>query len=736
MIGGRTEEKKGLSLEVRILLVNFFILAIVIAGAVSKAVAAAGAILVLLYLLAKAVKHPGEAVFLAFGVKLTFDALWDVSFFTVPLAGTVGPLDLFVLVILVLAFLGPPGERKWAGRLYALPTAYLLWTVTAAAANGFTPGPEVILRQAGMLFGIIVGVKYMRKREDLEKMILVVFLSTLVPVLASTVDATLGPTGLSIFHYKTSSIRGVRLSGLYYDSATTGMMAILSVFTNLYLLGRGLVPQKIRKYQALLIPLAFVVILSGGTRSVTMVTLLGMAVLMTRNRRTVLYIIPFLMICGYFAQPYISNMMSRTEYETKEPIHIGSVLEDESYRGLFTGRVSLWQDIWKEFRGGSDLQVLFGHGRTSNAHSAYFFLLLQVGWLGLAFFIHMHLVLFKGVWLSGADPPFRNFALVCHLGYLLLGFSMATVMYTSFQWIIFLFVAAVTTGFGPSEEEAKAAMAEAARRGFFLPDEDGADSGEGTEFPEPALSPHAAGRKEARRPATSFHEPISEHAPAAGGAAGGGEPPLRTRPEAFEFFAASSRWFALAAVPALLIAGLWLYGQRSAARRSEERTARMETLLPTVAVPEPDRPAPPPPEPAPVMVDEDIPPAAPPPDRTGREPEIAVPSVEVPPPKKPPMDFGDVPPEEKSTAAPERFAEPEPAPPPPFDAAAALAAASVLAEEGSVAAAQEAYLEIVERDPRVHEAYMALGELALDRGDYQGATKYFRLAEAFIRSGE
>ena len=69
-------------------------------------------------------------------------------------------------------------------------------------------------------------------------------------------------------------------------------------------------------------------------------------------------------------------------------------------------------------------------------------------------------------------------------------------------------------------------------------------------------------------------------------------------------------------------------------------------------------------------------------------------------------------------------------------ARAALAAAAELADQGKLEEAAAAYREIVAKDPRAWEAYMALGELSLEMGAFEEATKYFRLAESFLTRGE
>jgi O-antigen ligase len=107
---------------------------------------------------------------------------------------------------------------------------------------------------------------------------------------------------------------------------------------------------------------------------------------------------------------------------------------------MFTGRVSIWQEIWEKFNSGTSVQRLFGAGLTSNAHSSYFFLLLEIGWLGLIYYIIFHGILLFAFLKRRIQAFSKILAIVSWSSILLIGFSATAVMNTSFQWISYMLI--------------------------------------------------------------------------------------------------------------------------------------------------------------------------------------------------------------------------------------------------------------------------------------------------------
>jgi hypothetical protein len=427
----------------KVVILNGLILALVGAAVVSPLAAFAGGVMIVLYLTVRFTRDPREAFFLFFGTKLTFDALWHVRAFSLPGLGSIGLLDLIIVPVILMVAVGPKLRITRESRVLWFAGFYLFWVVGATLMNGNGINLELGLRQAGILFGLVLGMKYIEDQETFDNVVMLVFLSSVIPVLTAVLQNLPGFSGLPVFYHTESTVRGLRTAGLYYDSATLGMVSVISLFCNVYILSRGLVKGRYLRLLLMMVPLTLVVIFAGATRSVMMVALGGMVFLTMKNLKRAVTLLPLVVAVVIVMQPYIERAVERSAREVQEKVEVNQLLTDRQYRGIFTGRMYLWQNVWKEFNEGNDLQLLFGHGAAANAHSTYFFLLMQIGWFGLAYYLAFNAAIVKNLLRSEAGRETRDFAVVSAAGLLLIGISMTTVKYTSYQWITFMFAGSV-----------------------------------------------------------------------------------------------------------------------------------------------------------------------------------------------------------------------------------------------------------------------------------------------------
>lgn len=421
------------------LIINIFIILLYISAKYNEMVALVGGMFLVLYFSAKGLITPVKTFFLVFGIKLTFDSLWFVR---IPLYEEYGMLHLLLIPILIVVLFGPKISRHSPRWPIWCAFIYIFWASMAMASNYYGFDVELFIRQAGIIIGLLGGYKYLRNPQDFNTVAYLIFISTVVPILASIIQIYLGPDS-PLFHYKLDTLRDYRYSGLYYDPATAGMVYILSLGSNLYLLYTGAVKKKYVKYHLAFIPLSLFVIFSGGTRSIIITSAFITSIYLIRNLKKSLIIIPLVLIVIFFSQSYIEKAVKRTTYEIRQPIDISQVLHETDYRPMFTGRVGMWQDLYEKFKAGTALQQLFGSGLSSNAHSSYFFLLLQIGYLGLLFYMFFHAFLFLTILKRKIVKTQKIIALLALSSMLLIGFSASTVVYTSFQWIIYLIVGGV-----------------------------------------------------------------------------------------------------------------------------------------------------------------------------------------------------------------------------------------------------------------------------------------------------
>jgi hypothetical protein len=427
--------------------INILVLFVLFISKSSSSLAFLFGLCIIFYLSLISIIKPIKGFFIIFGVKLTFDALWflkrDLSIF-----GNFGLLELFIIPICLLLLFGPKMNRRTVHWPLFFSAIYLIWTILVTILNGYNPEIELIVRQSCMFLGFFLGFKFIKNRDHLILLIQVVFISTIIPLLALIIQFCASLFEISFLYFKLDSLRHLRFSGLYYDAGTAGMVSIISLVSNSYLLYAGLIKQRFRKYYYILIGFSCLGIVIGGTRSMAVVALFILVFLLAKNVRQTMRIVPVIFIVLFIGQTYINNMMSKSQLEiwkylSTKPVSPLELIQETDFRTMLTGRVGIWQDVWKTFKSGSSIQNLFGAGITSNAHSSYFFLLLQIGWLGLIFYFIFHIRLITTFFINIIPRTEKFIAILLLISLMLIGISLSVVIYTSFQWIIYFVIGGV-----------------------------------------------------------------------------------------------------------------------------------------------------------------------------------------------------------------------------------------------------------------------------------------------------
>jgi hypothetical protein len=338
---------------------------------------------------------------------------------------------------------------KWP---VGLLMVYLAWVFCAMLINeeSFVDF-NLLIRQACLLFGLIIGLKYVETFEDFQSAAYLAFLSTIIPVFVVFLQSITDPSiDLSFFHYKMANIRENRFSGLYYDPGTMGTVVIISLVTNLYLLQSAFVKRGFRSLHFIFIPVCIFITIAGGTRSIIFTSCALVALFLVTNIKRAVLILPLILLVIALSQPTLDKVFLKTSQEGLQQSRLTELLKETEYRTMFTGRVGLWQDILDKHKSGTWGQQLFGTGLSSNAHSTYFFLLLQIGWLGLLFYLFYHLLIIRHLLRLNIPRMFFITVLGVLFSNLLIGISLSTVSYTSFQ-ITSFFILGAGISIGSSE---------------------------------------------------------------------------------------------------------------------------------------------------------------------------------------------------------------------------------------------------------------------------------------------
>jgi len=423
-------------------IINIFILVLILISQYSTLTTVIGGLSIILYLSIAAVTRPIKSFFLIFGIKLTFDALWFIRL-PIPQFEEFKLLEFSIIPMFVLILMGPQLSRqspRWP-IIYSL--FYILWIILAMVLNGYGFDLELLIRQSGIFLGLLIGLKYIKNEKHFSTLVYLMFISTIIPVLASAAQIFIGQIEIPIFHYKIDTIREYRYSGLYYDPATAGMVNVISLLSNAYLISSGYIKKRYEIFHKIFIPLNIFIILAGGTRSIIGVGFFILLIFFTRDLKKSFKLFPFILLVILLSKPFIDQVTVRSAGEIQSNIRIADLMLETDYRTIFTGRVSIWQDIWYEFSDSGLIQRLLGTGMSSNAHSSYFFLLLQIGWLGLMFYVFFNISLIVSLFHERIEGIYKISAILMLGSLLTIGISATTAIYTSFQWIVYLIVGGV-----------------------------------------------------------------------------------------------------------------------------------------------------------------------------------------------------------------------------------------------------------------------------------------------------
>lgn len=423
--------------------INILIIILIGVAPASKLLSVTGGFILIFYLLFKSLLSPTKALFLFFGTKLTFDALW---FMPIPFQGldSFKLIDLYILPLLGVIVLGPKLQKQSPKWPLIVSSIYIIWIVFSMVLNDISPDVEIIFRQSGIFLGLFLGLKYLKDQEHFNLFLYLVFVSTVMPIIASVVQLLAGQFDIQLFYYKLEASHFYRPSGLYYDAGTAGMVNIISLLSNAYLLQNNLVKRRYKNIHMLFIPVNFLIIISGGTRSMIVVAFFIIAILFIKHMRQMMKIL--LLIIGIvilLGKSSIDPIVEKSYRDIRKPVEYTEILNETDYRTMFTGRVAKWQDIWNKVNEGTMSQKLFGSGMSSNAHSSYFYLLLQIGWLGLIGYIAFNLRLMLDIFNNIKSGTMKTISLLALSAILLIGFSLTTVIYTSFQWLVYLILGSV-----------------------------------------------------------------------------------------------------------------------------------------------------------------------------------------------------------------------------------------------------------------------------------------------------
>jgi hypothetical protein len=424
------------------IILNFIILSVLIISKFIPALAYAGGLLILIYLSVLGLIKPKSAFYIIFGIKLTYDILWNIGrgFAGLP---SIHLLSLFLIPILIVMLLGPRIKIKAHKTPLWFSAFYILWVLMSVILNNNHINFEIIIKQSGIFFGLFLGLKYINDKDDFNLLVFLIFISTLIPVITSFVQFVMGSMGKYILYFTADSVIDLRYAGLYHDAATNGMVNLICLFSNAYIIRNGFDKKWQKILHLFIFTISLLVIIIGSTRSVLIIAAITIIIIVFRDIKRWLIAIPLITLALYFGKPFLDKTLDKSQTDISKEVHLNKILTEDEYRRMLTGRVSIWQDIWNNYKRKTYLQQLFGSGLSTDAHSSYFYLLLQIGWLGMIYYLYLNFfLLYKFLRIKKLDQQVL-LGILFLLSILLLGISTNTILYTSYQWTSYIIIGGV-----------------------------------------------------------------------------------------------------------------------------------------------------------------------------------------------------------------------------------------------------------------------------------------------------
>jgi hypothetical protein len=439
---------KKFSIIRNVWILNIAILTIFAAGQFDVRLGFGLTVVLLLYLMAICIEMPRSAFFIVIGIKFVFDSLWTVD---IPETEGLKATHLFLVPLCLLAFSKVPIHRG-SSKLISLFVIYLAWLFVSSTANGIGFNVELFVRHSIPVFGIVFVSKYMRHWQDLDLLIYVIAIGTLIPLSAILVQYVFMLNGVEILFSKYDAFRGVRISGLYYDAGTSGSIALIALISSSYMiLKKNFLLPGATSIAYIAGFLSVSAALLGETRAIVAIAVVIIVLLilvgsfvLAKPKKILLFVLVLMPALMLF-ENNIDSMMKKTALDSDfSGISLGEVMSDSRTRTLLTGRVGLWQDIWHDYEKSSLTQKMFGSGKSTNAHSTYFYLLFKIGMLGLIFYLMIHVLMVVNILRNSTlAKPIRMAGTVIVFTILALGISLNVTLYTTYQIVLYLLAGSI-----------------------------------------------------------------------------------------------------------------------------------------------------------------------------------------------------------------------------------------------------------------------------------------------------
>ncbi len=392
---------------------------------------------------------PANGVLLLIALKALIDTSWKINF---------GGMNLLkITAILVPCFLLPKilsgGKIKFSNLpLSNIGTFYLLSTVTGFTImmidSSFMSSMNYAFRILNGFLGFYMFQYFFNEKEKFRKLIIALLIAGLLPAIIG---------GYQIYTGRIWDIREtvgmVRHNGLYHDIVTVRMYCFQTIIAILLFWTCFSDKRFIHKIcLAAYALLCSAVIYKCYSKSAIAVYIIWAVVWAFLSKKIHwLFVIVFAVIVVNFATG--NKIYSEVENVFSKEIKIHAGEMDEKY--MFAGRVGMWKEYWRIWKGYDFFSKLLGSGKNPPVHNDYFRKLFANGIIGVTMYIIILLSIGFLVSKNAMNnmTPLNIVAVMVYLMYMLDTIGVSPSMYPGYQWFVWGFVGLALRGVDGLEGE-------------------------------------------------------------------------------------------------------------------------------------------------------------------------------------------------------------------------------------------------------------------------------------------
>jgi len=304
-------------------------------------------------------------------------------------------------------------------------------------------------------FIYFIGHRFMGNDRDRLRIIGIIWITTMLISVLSVIQYSQGTYNIDIS-------QGVeRFSGFYNDPGTPSYNAIISlVFGTLYVemlrKQKRMVTLIVRIALILTIFVAATTLKITVTKSALLMLIVFLAMWFGLYKRKVYIVFPLIILGSFYI--YIKSETIQLRVAPELEFLTAEELSMDQARHIGEGRIAVWERLLIYYSQDYDLfQKLFGSKRSFGAHNQYIAYLMEVGLMGLTFFLIILLRFYRRLifLFRKYGQPDTYMAIVLLTQFAIVGLAGHPFYYTTLLWYLMILLSVVNVDFSESVRHSK-----------------------------------------------------------------------------------------------------------------------------------------------------------------------------------------------------------------------------------------------------------------------------------------